>query len=156
MNNIPKFFEDRIRSLIRKSLSSQFSDVPIYTFHTSPEFGTLNGSTDRYISVHAMPETCSRYPFPKYQSVIHVRVAFPQDYPNAELLVSNANAELAAVMNGIIVDDTLLSETDAIKVYKTETTEGENDIDWDESSRSEQQTITVNFLQLEAATPQGD
>lgn len=152
MNNIPKFFEDRIKTLLRKSLTSQFSGISIFTFHTSPEFGSLDGAKTRYIAVHAMPETCTRYPFPKYQSVIHVSVSFPADYPEAELLVSNANAEIAAFMNTLVADNTILSEPDAIKVYKTETTEGENDIDWDESARSEQQTITVNFLQLEAAT----
>lgn len=150
--NIPKFFEERIKALLRKSLSSQFSGIPIFTFHISPEFGSLDGAKTRYIAVHAKPETCSRYPFPKYQSVIHVSISFPADYPEADLLVSNANAEIASMMNGIITDNTILSEPDAIKVCKTETTEGENDIDWDESARSEQQTITVNFLQLEAAT----
>lgn len=152
MNNIPKFFEDRIKTLMRPSLSSQFSGIPLFTFHTSPEFGTLDGSQTRFIAIHAMPETCTRFPFPKYQIVIHVSVSFPADYPDSVLLVSNANAEIAAFMNTLIADLSILSEPDSIKVTKAETTEGENDIDWDESSRSEQQTITVNFLQLEAAT----
>jgi len=149
--NIPKFFEERVKTILKKSLSSQFSGLPVFTFHTSPEFGSLDGSKTRYISINALPETCTRYPFPKYQSLIHVKVSFPADYPEAELLVSNANAEISSVLNSIIADNTVLSLTDAIKVYKAEKTESENDIDWDESTRAEQHTITVNFLQLEAA-----
>ena len=149
--NIPKFFEERIKTILKTSLSAQFSGLPIYTFHISPAFGSLDGSKTRYISVNALPETCTRYPFPKYQSLIHVKVSFPADYTDAELIVSNANAEISSVLNSIIADNTMLSLVDAIKVYKAETTEAENDIDWDESTRSEQHTITVNFLQLEAA-----